>query len=45
MKKTLNFIIKPVLLMVLIAFTGCEKDLYEDSIQNESRKMKVSKYH
>jgi hypothetical protein len=43
MKKTLNFIIKPVLLLVLIVFTGCEKDLYEDSIQNESRKMKVSK--
>lgn len=43
MKKTLNFIIKPILLLVLIVFTGCEKDLYEDSIQNESRKMKVSK--
>ena len=43
MKNTLNFIIKPVLLLVLIAFTGCEKDLYEDSIKDSSRKLTIKK--
>ena len=41
MKKTINLIIKPLLILVLIAFTGCDKDLYEDSIQNSTREMHV----
>lgn len=41
MKKSLNYLIKSMLLLVLIAFTGCEKDLYENSIQNSTREMHV----
>lgn len=43
MKKTLNLIIKPLLILVLIAFTGCEKDLYEESIKDSSKSITVSK--
>ena len=36
-------ILKVFTFLFIISFISCEKDLYEDSIQNESRKMKVSK--
>lgn len=43
MKKTLNLIIKPLLILVIIAFAGCDKDLYEDSIKDSSKNITVSK--
>lgn len=41
MKNSLNYLVKLILLLVLIAFTGCEKDLYEDGLQNSPSEMNV----
>lgn len=41
MNKKLNYLIKSILILVLIAFTGCEKELYEDNLRNERPKINL----
>ena len=37
MKNTLNYFLKTILLLSLFSFFSCEKDLYDDSIQQNSK--------